>query len=132
MNILLLYLLMKARAYDVLQHLVLTPFTVDMKEVELLRSTCHVVKYRAGVYNFQLDFLLKVTRGIFHSKSSLALEVSLRQENGPGAVSESVIMNLHLPLVCLHVVTPDLLQVGVVLGHWLVDVQHTESNLEWE
>ena len=78
---------MKARAYDVLQHLVLTPFTVDMKEVELLRSTCHVVKYRAGVYNFQLDFLLKLTLSIFHSKSALALEV--RQENGPGSCFHS-------------------------------------------
>ena len=117
---------------DVFKHLVLTTLTVDVEQVELFSPTNDIVHHSGDLSDVQLDFLLVLAVTVFHSESALALEVSLRQENGPGAVSESVIMNLHLPLVCLHVVTPDLLQVGVVLGHWLVDVQHTESNLEWE
>ena len=53
MNIFLLYLLMKARAYNVLQHLVLTPFTVDIKEVELLLLTA--------------DLTVSTTGGILHT-----------------------------------------------------------------
>ena len=112
---------------DVFKHLVLTTLTVNVEQVELFSPTNDIVHHSGDLSDVQLDFLLVLAVTVFHSESALALEVILRQENSPVTVSQSVVVDLHRPLVCLDVATPDLLQVLVVLGHWLVQVQHAAS-----
>ena len=78
---------------DALQHLVLTALTVDVEQVQVPRSSSHIGKNSSCFNDFQRNFLSCVSLVIFHTKGSLAFEVSLGQENGPSGVVQSVIMN---------------------------------------
>ena len=72
-----LYLPVEAGLDDVLQHLVLTALTVDMEQVQVPRSSSHIVKCSAGLNDLQGNLLSFVRLVVFHSKGSLAFEVGL-------------------------------------------------------
>ena len=57
-----LYLPVEAGLDDVLQHLVLTALTVDMEQVQVPRSSSHIVKGSAGVNDLKGNLLSFVRR----------------------------------------------------------------------
>ena len=63
---------------------------------------------------------------IFHPEGSLAFQVGLGQENGPGGVAQAVVMKGHIPLVIFNVVAPNFLQICIENRNWLVNMQLTE------
>ena len=126
-----LYLPVEAGLDDVLQHLVLTALTVDMEQVQVPRSSSHVVKGSAGLNDLQRNLLSFVRLVIFHSKGSLAFEVGLGQENGPGGITQSIIMKSHIPLVSFNMVAPHFLQICIEIRDWFVNVELTKMVLKW-
>ena len=122
-----LYLPVEAGLDDVLQHLVLTALTVNMEQVQVPHSPSHIVKGSGGVDDLQGNLLSFLRLVVFHSKGSLAFEVSLGQENGPSGIPQSVVMNSHIPMVCFAVVSPNSLKIFIKIRNWLVNVEFTEK-----
>ena len=125
-----LYLPVEAGLDEVLQHLVLTALTVDVEQVQVPRSSSHIVENSCGLNDFQRNLFSCINIVIFHTKGSLAFEVGLRQENGPSGITQSVVMNSHIPLVSFNMVTPNSLQIFIKIRNWLVNVQFTEIVVE--
>ena len=123
-----LYLPVEAGLDDVLQHLVLTALTVDVEQVQVPRSTSHIVKDSGGINDFQRNLLSIVSLVIFHPEGSLAFQVSLGQENGPSGIAQSVLVKGYIPMVCFEVVSPNSLQIFVKIRNWLVNVEFTEMS----
>ena len=121
-----LYLPVEAGLDDVLQHLVLTALTVDVEQVQVPRSSSHIVKDSPSLNDFQSNLLSFLRLIIFHPEGSLAFEVGLRQENGPSGIAQPVVMNSHIPLVSFHLVAPNSLQIFIKIRNWLVNVKFTE------
>ena len=63
---------------------------------------------------------------IFHGKSSLAFNIGLRQEDGPGGFPQPVLVDSHIPLVGLDVILPNFLKISVENRNRLVNVKLTE------
>ena len=123
-----LYLPVEAGLDDVLQHLVLTALTVDVEQVQVPRSTSHIVKDSGGINDFQRNLLSIVSLVIFHPEGSLAFQVSLGQENCPSGIAQSVIVKGYIPMVSFHVVAPNSLKIFVKIRNWLVNVELTEMS----
>ena len=121
-----LYLPVEAGLDEVLQHLVLTALTVDVEQVQVPRSSSHIVKDSPSLNDFQSNLLSFLRLIIFHPEGSLAFEVGLRQENGPSGITQSVVMNSHIPLVSFNMVTPNSLQFFIKIRNWLVYVELAE------
>ena len=117
---------MEAGLDEVLQHLVLAALAVNMEQVQIPNSSCHIVKGSGGVDDLQGNLLSFLRLVVFHSKGSLAFKVSLGQQNCPSSVTQSVFIKLNIPLVSFKVAAPNFLQVFVKSRNWLVDVQLTE------
>ena len=74
-----LYLPVEAGLDDVLQHLVLTALTVNMEQVQVPSSSCHIDKGSGGVNDLQGNLLSFLRLLNFHSEGSLAFQVVLGQ-----------------------------------------------------
>ena len=117
---------------DVLQHLVLAALTVDVEQVQVSNSSSHILNYSAGVYDLQRNLLSFLRLVIFHPEGSLAFQVGLGQENGPGGIPQSKLVKGHIPLVSFHVVAPHFLQIFIEPRNWLVNVELTKVVVSFE
>ena len=77
-----LYPPVEAGLDDVLKHLELTAFTIDMEHLQVSRAARHIVKHSGCLIDFQPDLISWLVLFIFHGKSSLAVKIGLSQING--------------------------------------------------
>ena len=122
-----LYLPVEAGLDDVLQHLVLTALTVDVEQVQVPRSSSHIVKNSGSIDDFQRNLLSFFRLVIFHSEGSLAFKVSLGKLNDPVSVAQTILVKGYIPLISLNVVVPNSLQIFIKIRNWLVNVELTET-----
>ena len=118
----------QARLDDILEHLVLAALTVDMKQVQILSLSHHVTEYLAGLHYLQLHYCRVIlSLGVLHPKCFLALQVSWGEEDCPVCVSETHLVNPHLPLLLCGEQPPRFIQQGIEIRYRLVDMHHTEQ-----
>ena len=90
-----------------------------MEKIETFSSSRHIANHHGGLNDVQRN-LLSFMLGIFHSKSSLTLQVCLRQEDSAVSVPQTEVVNVHCPLVARTVIAPNFLQIIIRIRDWLV------------